>query len=199
MSRKTSKTVSRSVVEGLEGRRFFSASPMNFDLNRDGEINGDDFYVVDSNAGQEVSGWANGDVNGDGLCDGVDQAHMTAAFDAANAGLDTVLNDGEENPLVMLPGDANGDGSVTDADLYDLNGDGVVDDYEQWEASNGVNPRSGTWATGDFTGDGIVDENDVIIHEAVKDVNPDTGDVIDGDEWFEIDSRLLQDSVIGFF
>src|SRR5688500_4946107 len=162
------KDISRSVVETLEDRRFFSAATLNFDLNRDGTINGDDFFVIDANHGQEVSGWANGDINGDGDCDDHDLDLLTGAFDALEGGKDAVQNDsGEIQSLILLPGDANADGVVNDVDMYDTNFDGTVDDMEYWEASHGPPDRTGSWATGDFTGDGIVNENDLVIHEAV--------------------------------
>ena len=192
MSRKHT-TTSRTIVEQLEDRRLYAAGVMNFDLNRDGEINGDDFFVIDSNAGQEVSGWANGDINGDGHCDGSDLDLLTGAWETALGGKDSIQNDsGDFQSLILLPGDANSDGVVNDVDMYDTNFDGIVDDLERWESEQGPVNRTGTWNTGDFTGDGLVDDNDVVIFNAVKD------GVIDGDEWFEIDSRQLQPFVSAF-
>ena len=186
------------MIEMLESRRLYSAAAVNCDVNRDAVVNGDDFFVVDANQGQAVTGWANGDINGDGMCDGADAALLTAAWEAANAGSGTIVTDSGFQALVLKPGDANGDGEVTDADFYDLNQDGTVDDYERWEASQGEPDRTGTWSTGDFNGDGLVNHTDSVIFNAVID-RGEYDEIIDGDEWFEIDSCMAQDAVSAFY
>lgn len=139
------------MVESLEDRCLRSVSapagPMNFDLARDGQINGDDLFVVDSHVGQAVSGWANGDVNNDGVVDSTDQELETSAFNAFNAGATkTLLPGGIEATLILMPGDANGDGEVN------------ADD--QWAIDNSINSGKGGWADGDFNGDGDVNADD---------------------------------------
>src|SRR5205085_3777527 len=113
------------VFESLEDRRLRSVStpagPMNFDLCRDGAINGDDLYVVDSHVGQAVSGWANGDVNNDGVVDSTDQDRELSAFNAFNAGETKLLTPGGlESTLILMPGDANGDGQVNADDQLSI-------------------------------------------------------------------------------
>jgi hypothetical protein len=56
-----------------------------------------------------------------------------------------------QNPVTLIPGDANGDGRV---DINDLTI--VLAHYGQTLAP-------GSWAEGDFTGDGVVDINDLTI------------------------------------
>ena len=193
---KYTNNVSRSIVETLEGRRMMNGA-VNFDLDRNGEVNGDDFQIIGINMNQEVSGWANGDLDGTGTVDEADLHLMETVYNAT----------GDASSLVLLPGDANGDGEVTDGDLIssndDTNFDGVVDALETWEALQPSN-LPGEWSDGDFTGDGVVDQADFDLFQGVKQINASTKDgvdgldilvikastdgVIDGDEYYAIDT-----------
>jgi hypothetical protein len=179
-------TTTRSIVETLECRTLRSAAPVNFDLDRNGEINMDDMWVVDSHniPGNEYSGWAEGNVNGDNTVDSLDQDAMFAAIEAFNApGADT------SSSLLKL-GDANGDGEITEVDMFDFDSNGEYDGYDaamrKLEEELGYSTRPGTWAEGDFNGDGMVDKTDVTIFNAAFKI--EHGETISGDELFEIDS-----------
>jgi hypothetical protein len=195
MTRNNINNRSRAAIETLEDRRLKSCeiTPYNFDLNRDGEISGDDFYVVDAHLGQNVRGWANGDIDNNGVVDEIDQCLLTSAYEQSLYEQPTVTESDPNLPLadsvqiivVMKPGDANGDGEVNGDDFFILD-------------SNPIRGREGNWSDGDFNGDGYVDDADYIIINATCDTD-EFGNVIDSDEWVEIDSVLAQDAVGGFF
>jgi hypothetical protein len=163
-----------SVIETLEGRRMFDGSlaggtQYNYDLDRNGEVNGDDAFVVDSRCtetGNTYSGWANGDIDGNGTVDAVDKGLMDAALEEAFSGK---TYEGS-NPTLPMLGDSNGNGEIDGDDL-------VVG------GSFGTNK---SWADGDYTGDGIVDKNDLLIVESAYKITH--GETIDGDTLQELDS-----------
>ncbi len=179
MSRNTNNNSSTfGLVESLEGRRMFSVAadvPMQYDINRDGDINGDDFFVLDQHMNQEVKGWANGDINNSGRCDSTDAELLTGAYDRLN-GIEPA-NFGEV--LIARPGDINADGEVNADDLFVLDSSGP--------------DHAGGWADGDLNGDGSVDHKDKVIGNAVGD------GVVDADEYFELDSLHVSDSVNAFY
>jgi hypothetical protein len=163
-----------SIIETLEGRTLRSASPMNFDLNRDARIDGEDCWYVDANMGQQVSGWANGDINGDGSVTQDDATLLGNALVEFKLGHDSIQLDSETTvSLLLLPGDADGNGSI--------------DGEDYWYMDSGPLGRSGTWADGDFNGDGTVDQTDYIIINATVDTD-ECGRIINGEEWWELDS-----------
>jgi hypothetical protein len=173
-----------ALIEPLPSRRLLSVVPYNCDVNRDGDLDGDDFFVVDSNAlVGAVTGWGMGDINGDGNADASDAGLLCGAFQAHCAG-QTCEPDG--HALIPQPGDANSDGNIDGDDYFAMD-------------SNPTPGHAGGWADGDFNGDGKVDGVDYIIINATCDVHPDTSQVVDGDEWWELDSVLATEAVKSFF
>jgi len=127
----------RSVASWIDGIVPVHAVPG--DANADRRVDAADLAIVRRHLGAAGGAtWAMGDFDGDGAVTDLDQRIVS---DNYGIGVWTVQNVG------TMPGDANGDKQVDNADFDVL-------------AVNFGIQGGATWAMGDFTGDGAVDAGD---------------------------------------
>ncbi len=132
------------------------------DANLDGAVNDADAESLAANwQKQSDATWSEGDFNGDGRVNEID-ATILAANWKKTVDVPVASSSPETTPVAItpvapvvqppaiLPGDANLDGTVSDADVALL-------------AANWQKQSAATWSEGDFNGDGKVDDADATI------------------------------------
>ncbi len=101
------------------------------DVDLDGDVDADDESIVQANQGQSGLGYAGGDINGDGIVDGLDLAFFGPACLCGDVNNDGSVNAGDIDCFVMavvsgmacdadcslIAADTNDDGSVNAGDI----------------------------------------------------------------------------------
>ncbi|MGE5607757.1 MAG: hypothetical protein ACM359_00740, partial [Bacillota bacterium] len=85
-----------AVVPDEQARLIRIKHALNGDVNLDGVVDGDDYFLIDAGFITRKNGYQNGDLNYDGLVDGDDYFLIDSAFIGQNAPLDTPAQSAQE-------------------------------------------------------------------------------------------------------